>query len=380
MMKVLFRLVPVFILSLALALPMSAHALTLSQRLKGRIVLQTEQNGEAWYVRPDNQLRVYMGRPGDAFELMRSLGLGVSNADLKKIPVGILAGELGGRDADDDGIFDGLEEVLGLDFRNSDTDEDGYNDLDELQSGNDPLRSNAKLPIDTKLTTKLSGKILLQVESNGEAWYINPVDSKRYYLGRPNDAFFIMRSLGLGITNIDLAKISEGRIPPLTGWVHPDVAGSEQGVKTYTSSKLGVSFQYLASAGNPVIEEGNTIFVGGKDGQFVKKFTKNTDDSLATAIQKTILSGYSKDKCHVVDFDYMKKGSNDASEITYESTEEIGSGGMCPGDYEHTNGARYFLMDKNHPTSFYFFSIGQYTIAANTADTKDWTSTFKVLK
>ncbi len=213
MRSFLLRIVPVFILSLALALPMSAHALTLSQRLKGRIVLQTEQNGEAWYVRPDNQLRVYMGRPGDAFELMRSLGLGVSNADLKKIPVGILAGELGGRDADDDGIFDGLEEVLGLDFRNSDTDEDGYNDLDELQSGNDPLRSNAKLPIDTKLTTKLSGKILLQVESNGEAWYINPVDSKRYYLGRPNDAFFIMRSLGLGITNIDLAKISEGRMP-----------------------------------------------------------------------------------------------------------------------------------------------------------------------
>ncbi len=33
------------------------------------------------------------------------------------------------------------------------------------------------------------GKIFIQVEEKGEAWYINPEDNKRYFLGRPTDAF-----------------------------------------------------------------------------------------------------------------------------------------------------------------------------------------------
>jgi len=53
---------------------------------------------------------------------------------------------------------------------------------------------------------RLSGKILLDVERNGEAWYVYPVDNHRYYLGRPNDAFNIMRNLGLGISNENLEK------------------------------------------------------------------------------------------------------------------------------------------------------------------------------
>jgi len=53
------------------------------------------------------------------------------------------------------------------------------------------------------ISDRLSGKILLQVESNGEGWYINPKNLKRYYLGRPDDAFRIMRELSLGISNND---------------------------------------------------------------------------------------------------------------------------------------------------------------------------------
>jgi len=55
-----------------------------------------------------------------------------------------------------------------------------------------------------ELAKQLSGKILLQVEENGEAWYINPADEKRYYLGRPSDAFRLMQNLGTGITNKNL--------------------------------------------------------------------------------------------------------------------------------------------------------------------------------
>ena len=57
------------------------------------------------------------------------------------------------------------------------------------------------------LAEKLSGRILLQTEKNGEAWYVNPIDLKKYYLSRPEDAFALMRKLGIGIKNSDLEKI-----------------------------------------------------------------------------------------------------------------------------------------------------------------------------
>ena len=56
------------------------------------------------------------------------------------------------------------------------------------------------------------GKILINVEKNGEAYYINPQDRKAYFLGRPADAFEVMKRLGLGITNENIRKIDIGEI------------------------------------------------------------------------------------------------------------------------------------------------------------------------
>jgi hypothetical protein len=120
----------------------SAQALT--ARLSGRILLQTQRNGEAWYVYPGDNRRYFLGRPLDAFTVMRKLGLGVTHKFLS---------------------------------------------------------SYKTFP---KFT---AGKILLDVEKNGEAYYINPVDLKAYYLGRPKDAFKIMREKGLGISNDQLYRI-----------------------------------------------------------------------------------------------------------------------------------------------------------------------------
>jgi hypothetical protein len=55
----------------------------------------------------------------------------------------------------------------------------------------------------------VAGKILLDVEKNGEAYYIYPVDRKAYYLGRPADAFAIMRKLGLGASNDTIDQIPD---------------------------------------------------------------------------------------------------------------------------------------------------------------------------
>lgn len=113
----------------------------------GKIFLAVEKNGEAWYVNPVNLKRYYLGRPDDAFSIMRSLGLGVSEKD--------------------------------------------YSSFGSYA----PLR--------------LAGRIILRVEDKGQAYYINPSTLKMMYLGRPADAFSVMRSEGIGITNADLSKISE---------------------------------------------------------------------------------------------------------------------------------------------------------------------------
>lgn len=146
----------IFIIILALFfLPALASAQTMGQRLAGQILLDVERNGEAWYVYPDNNRRYYLGRPADAFAVMRELGLGITNADIQKL-------------------------------------------------------AQAGMPVegDLSMARRLAGRIVIEVEKNGEAWYIYPKDLKRYYLGRPADAFRIMRELGLGITREDLAMIN----------------------------------------------------------------------------------------------------------------------------------------------------------------------------
>lgn len=134
-----------------MVLASSASAATLSERLSGRILLQVQEKGKAWYLNPTTGTRAYLGRPADAFRVMRELGLGVATRDLEKISI-----------------------------------------------------SGSASATNTVFTKKLAGKILLQVQAKGEAWYINPVDLKRYYLGRPSDAFSVMRALGLGVSNADI--------------------------------------------------------------------------------------------------------------------------------------------------------------------------------
>lgn len=117
--------------------------------LRGRILLQVETEGRAWYVNPINNERYYLGRPDDAFSLMRSLGLGVSNQDINNF-------------------------------------------------------------VSSRAPERLKGRILLQVQDKGQAYYVDPLDLKLYYLGRPADAFNLMRAKALGITNanLDLIKIA----------------------------------------------------------------------------------------------------------------------------------------------------------------------------
>jgi hypothetical protein len=153
-MKLIVRFTFFFVLSI-IFIPSISHAASVAERTSGRILLQVQDKGEAWYVYPNDLRRYYLGRPFDAWNVMRSLGLGITNANLAKIPT-------------KDDAWDG----------------------------------------DSAFINSLKGKILLQVENNGEAWYVNPPNGKRYYLGRPDDAFGVMRFLGLGATTNDIFSIN----------------------------------------------------------------------------------------------------------------------------------------------------------------------------
>jgi len=119
---------------------------SLSNRLKGKIVLQVENKGQAWYVDTKEGKRHYMADGNEAYRIMRELGVGITNSDLEKV-------------------------------RN-----------------------------DINFAKNHSGKIFLQVEDLGQAFYID-FDGQAHYLKDGNEAYNIMRDLGLGITDGDLLKI-----------------------------------------------------------------------------------------------------------------------------------------------------------------------------
>jgi len=127
-------------------------------RLSGYIMLAVDNHGEAWYIDPLSRSRYYLKDGPTAYEFLRSFGLGITDADLAQIPA---EGSATGGGA---------------------------------------------------LAERLSGRILLQVERHGEAWYINPSDLKRYYLKDGAEAYRIMRELSLGTLMSSISGIVVGTV------------------------------------------------------------------------------------------------------------------------------------------------------------------------
>ncbi|PIQ67869.1 hypothetical protein CO173_03135 [Candidatus Uhrbacteria bacterium CG_4_9_14_3_um_filter_41_35] len=132
-------------------------SVNLTERLRGHILLQVENHGEAWYVHPTENTRYYMKDGNTAYEMMRKFGLGITNSDLVK-----------------------------------------------LQTG------------DQSLLARLRGQIVLQVENHGEAFYIHPTENKITYLKDGETAYTVMREQSLGITNADLEKITSSEFTALS--------------------------------------------------------------------------------------------------------------------------------------------------------------------
>ena len=204
-MKKKIKIIILFFILAGLSRPVFADSFL--KKISGRILLEVEKNGEAWYLYPPELRRYYLGRPEDAYRIMREKSLGIKNSDLNKIAVGILKTDE--KDSDQDGLSDSLEDALGTDKYSVDSDQDGFLDKEEIKKSYNPLGSG-KIKIDLNFSEKYKGRIFLQVENKGEAWYVNPKDLHRYYLGRAQDAFVIMRYLGLGISDENIKKIPLG--------------------------------------------------------------------------------------------------------------------------------------------------------------------------
>jgi len=137
----------VLLFGILLLLPSFVSAApSVAEKLKGRILLQVESRGEAYYVNPATAEKYYMENGYAAYNVMRNLGVGITNTNLEKI------------------------------------------------------KNNKALAL------KQKGKIFLQVESHGEAYYVD-FSGNLHYLKDGSEAYNIMRTLGLGITTRDLEQI-----------------------------------------------------------------------------------------------------------------------------------------------------------------------------
>ncbi len=56
--------------------------------MNSRLFCNVEKKGEAYYVNPNDLKGYFLNKPSDAFKVMRNLGLGITNIDIRKIEVG----------------------------------------------------------------------------------------------------------------------------------------------------------------------------------------------------------------------------------------------------------------------------------------------------
>jgi len=154
----------------------------------GKILLAVEGHGEAWYINPTDEKKYYLGRPADAFRIMRGLAIGISNADFS-------------------------------------------------------LLENKRLA--SAKVKRLSGHILLKPQDQGKAYYFEPSQRKLYYLGRPADAFRIMKETAVGATNEHIDPIPTGIINTAAKTNNPNTklwrwryAGRDYSIQLDLSTKL----------------------------------------------------------------------------------------------------------------------------------------------
>jgi hypothetical protein len=127
--------------------------ITMADRMEGKILIQTQANGQAWYVNPVSDERVYLGpTPADAFSAMAKEAVGVTNATFAS-----------------------------------------YN-------GVAPANSNE--------ATSLVGRFIIKPEDSGKLYYVRPSDRTIISVPDASSAMQLIQQEGVGITNANIALIT----------------------------------------------------------------------------------------------------------------------------------------------------------------------------
>ena len=253
--KTIFTFLMFSLFSLIFILPRPILASSLPFELRGQFLIQVENKGSAWYVDKENGLRHILSQ-NSFLEVARKNSLGVSNQNLKKIPIAVDS-RLIRIDSDNDGLDDRLEKAIGTNPFNSDSDGDSYSDALELKNHYDPI-GPGRLPIDINFAKQLAGKFLLQVEGRGELWYLNPNDNLRYYIGDYDDLLKIISILGRGINNENINQIADASLitPGSEKNIKVDVGRSQRVYYYLGETKIG-SFPVSAGKASTPTPKGN---------------------------------------------------------------------------------------------------------------------------
>lgn len=158
---VILTFTALIISGLVISCPASA-AVTLGQKLAGRILLQVQTSGRVWYVSPLNYQRYYLQDDTSAVTVLKTLSVAMSEAQLGLIPLN-----------------------------------------GSIDTGNAAFR------------LKFSGRIVRQ-SGTMNMWYVSPLNRQRYALG--DQPRTVLKKLALGITdaNIKLISVATGYNLPST--------------------------------------------------------------------------------------------------------------------------------------------------------------------
>lgn len=131
------------------------NAEDIKARYSGSVLVENDGfDKHYWYVNPEDKERYLLKDGKSVSQLLKTFGTGIHDKDLEKI-------------------------------------------------ASNENSANA----DYNLSHKMRGQILLQVESDGQAWYINPLDDFRYHIANGKNGFDTLKSLAIEISEEKLKVI-----------------------------------------------------------------------------------------------------------------------------------------------------------------------------
>jgi hypothetical protein len=221
-------------LAVALCVPLLTNAQGLNKKLAGKMLLQVEDKGRIWYVSPKSYNRMEVTF-ANALPLFEGEALGITNADLSKIPV----------DPQGYGPLD-------------DSDLDGYTNREEIIAGYNPF-GEGRLSTDVAFGKKLSGKLLLQVEDKGRIWYVD-FDGERWEITW-NNLMNVFEKLSLGITNENLGQIPAGEVAVQLPTVCQDYTCLHKKIEQCVPGEVTMEYQHIPYIFDPIYAYEQTFVV-----------------------------------------------------------------------------------------------------------------------